>query len=272
MRIRRGPATVTGDADRSARSAQPLDAHGGPGRRGAVGPEARRPPSDRKPDTPSWKGVASCHDVSSASWPALAAVAALVAALARRRRRTSPCASRATRAHARAAHRVTTTTTPVIKDGDPSHSCTGTSAAGALEHGHRRRLARHLVRRGFGDSRRGDPRRDAHVQPSAALLGLLRQRRAGAAAASATPSCTPGDDVLFVADAAPTGSPTPACSTSLRRRRATVAPGAPFTVTVTRTTTTFDAASTPSTARGPAAGATVGGATDATTRRHARSR
>jgi hypothetical protein len=28
---------------------------------------------------------------------------------------------------------VTTTTTPVIKDGDPTHSCTGTSAAGALQ-------------------------------------------------------------------------------------------------------------------------------------------
>jgi len=28
---------------------------------------------------------------------------------------------------------VTTTTTPVIKDGNPAHSCPGTSAAGALE-------------------------------------------------------------------------------------------------------------------------------------------
>jgi hypothetical protein len=42
---------------------------------------------------------------------------------------------------------------------------------------------------------------------------------------------------------------------------ATTAPGRPFTVTVTRTETTYDSSFNPSTARGPAAGVAVGGTT-----------
>ena len=69
MRIRRGPATVTGDADRTRAGARrhwdaTTAAREGAGR---VGPGARRPASDRQAHTPSWKGVAPCSiDPSSA--------------------------------------------------------------------------------------------------------------------------------------------------------------------------------------------------------------
>ena len=42
-------------------------ADGGPGRRGRVGPEARRPAPTARLISPSWKGVASCSIVSPAS-------------------------------------------------------------------------------------------------------------------------------------------------------------------------------------------------------------
>ena len=49
MRFRRGPATVTGDAHRCAYARCHRSAPGGSGRRGRVGPGARRPASDQSP-------------------------------------------------------------------------------------------------------------------------------------------------------------------------------------------------------------------------------
>src|SRR5205823_11066493 len=54
---RRGPATVTGDADRRRAARTPLARHiGRPGRRGTVGPGARRPPPTDRPIRPRGKG------------------------------------------------------------------------------------------------------------------------------------------------------------------------------------------------------------------------
>src|SRR3954465_5878841 len=72
VQLRRGPATVTGDATREAppprgrgpppggarRRSSHWTADGGPGRRGAVGPGARRPAPTARLISPSWKGVA----------------------------------------------------------------------------------------------------------------------------------------------------------------------------------------------------------------------
>ena len=85
MRNRRGPATVTGDAERTRpRGPQPLARHVRAGKAREVGPEARRPPSDRKAEKPSWKGVAlrctsSCPACRPESRCSLAAPGALAA-------------------------------------------------------------------------------------------------------------------------------------------------------------------------------------------------
>ena len=56
VRIRRGPATVTGGAPRRARHGAATGPLSGPGRRGEVGPEARRPPSDHQAERPRGRG------------------------------------------------------------------------------------------------------------------------------------------------------------------------------------------------------------------------
>ncbi len=95
VRIRRGPATVTGEATAGRRSSAAGHWAFGLGRRGTVGPEARRPSSDLQADRPSWKGVAHSMKLSittgmAAGLLALAAAPALAAPAtvdrARRRR------------------------------------------------------------------------------------------------------------------------------------------------------------------------------------------
>ena len=93
----------TRHCDRGSRSQavlepQPLAPQRGPGRRGSVGPGARRPPSDREADTPSRKGVAHLHEAPSSS-PAWRPVSSLLArgAAAALRRRPSPSGSKGRR-------------------------------------------------------------------------------------------------------------------------------------------------------------------------------
>ena len=83
VRIRRGPATVTGDASRGARARSHWDARKAePGRRGGKAREPGNLPETGKPRIPSWKGV-GLNEVSSCRMlPALAGVvASLVLAL-----------------------------------------------------------------------------------------------------------------------------------------------------------------------------------------------
>src|SRR5947209_20108156 len=63
VRIRRGPATVIGDAHRTL----PLDDLESSGKARRVGPSARRPASGRQADTPSRKGVALVHRILTGS-------------------------------------------------------------------------------------------------------------------------------------------------------------------------------------------------------------
>src|SRR5919197_2870698 len=59
VRIRRGPATVTGNATARATRSSHWTAVGRSGRRGSGdGPGARRPAAARQARMPSWKGVA----------------------------------------------------------------------------------------------------------------------------------------------------------------------------------------------------------------------
>ena len=58
MRIRRGPATVTGEAAPHERALEPLEGHRRPGRRGSGRPGSQETCLRPKRHTPSWKGVA----------------------------------------------------------------------------------------------------------------------------------------------------------------------------------------------------------------------
>ena len=121
MRIRRGPATVTGDAHRGVSGAQPPIRVRRSGRRGGVGPGARRPASDHKPTRPSWKGVGSMvlsRRISLALGIAclgifVSASTALAAGPAYRHRQGG-----GSKRNPAPATQVTTTTEPVVKDGN----------------------------------------------------------------------------------------------------------------------------------------------------------
>src|SRR3954449_11275963 len=68
VRIRRGPATVTGDATRTgAHALEPLDRRRRPGKARGGRPGSQETSPDRRLISPSRKGVASCQDVSWAS-------------------------------------------------------------------------------------------------------------------------------------------------------------------------------------------------------------
>src|SRR3954452_23654337 len=61
---------------------RPLGRHERTGKAREVGPGARRPPSDRKAEKPSWKGVAHMHKLFCGLVAGIALLAAAPAALA----------------------------------------------------------------------------------------------------------------------------------------------------------------------------------------------
>jgi Domain of unknown function (DUF4430) len=156
---------------------------------------------------------------------------------------------------------LTTTTTRVIKDGNSSDWCTGTSVAGALEQAT------------AGDwSGTWDPsykysvqtiKSEAHAFGSGNYWGLFVNDTPSSTGICDTELQT-GDEVLF--------APLPESGATVGVLRlkgvpATAAPGSPITVTVTRTATTYDPVTyNPTTSAGPGAGVTVsGGGATATT-------
>jgi hypothetical protein len=156
---------------------------------------------------------------------------------------------------------LTTTTTPVVKDGNASDSCTGTSVAGALEQAT------------AGDwSGTWDPsykysvqaiKSEAHAFGSGSYWGLFVNDKPSSTGICDTELQT-GDEVLF--------APLPESGATVGVLRlkgvpATAAPGSAITVTVTRTATTYDPVTyDPTTSTGPGAGVTVsGGGATATT-------
>ena len=130
VRDRRGPATVTGDAE--AHAARESRSHwvATRDREGAeVGPEARRPPSDHKAEKPSWKGVARC------TIPVRPVGRRRAADRGAERARAPPTSTCGSRAPDTLVPQTTVTTTAglVHKDGDPAHRCSAASAGGALD-------------------------------------------------------------------------------------------------------------------------------------------
>src|SRR3954453_11780340 len=123
VRIRRGPATVTGRAPLRTRAAQPLGPSGV--REGA---ERERPGSqetcpDRQAHTPSWKGVAPLRTTLGL---ALAAVTLMAAA---------PAGAATVNVQIEGAGRQSgpvAVVTPADFKKDGTHTCNGTSAAGAI--------------------------------------------------------------------------------------------------------------------------------------------
>jgi hypothetical protein len=156
---------------------------------------------------------------------------------------------------------LTTTTMPVVKDNNPSHSCTGTSVAGALEQAT------------AGDwSGSWDPSYKYSVQAIKSETHAFGSGNYWGLFVNDTPSSTgicdtelqAGDEVLF--------APLPESGATVGVLRlkgvpATAAPGSAIAVTVTRTATTYDPTTyAPTTTAGPGAGVTVsGGGATATT-------
>src|SRR3954453_7136877 len=114
--------------------AQPRGGRRRPGKARWMGPEARRPCSGRQADKPSRKGVAQMQlrlagllsgGVVFLSAPALAADAPINVHFRAEGSRSTLVAQRT----------VTLADAPIVKDGDPSHSCPGESALGALQAG-----------------------------------------------------------------------------------------------------------------------------------------
>ena len=171
MRIRRGPATVTGEARRTrATRAQPLGRTTRPGKARRVGPGARRPASDRKPDTPSWKGVAHMHRRSSSP--------------GRRARRVVPRACRIAGAR-RAGHRQrarrrrraarsfdATASRPTRRPFSHGRR----ARAPVRRHERRRRRARSPARRAAPRSRPRAPTRGSTPATSARSAAVVRRR------------------------------------------------------------------------------------------------
>src|SRR3954471_7103001 len=133
VRIRRGPATVTGDAARTGASApEPLDRRrrAGKARDGRPGSQETSP--DRKAHIALVeRGGFMLHRLAGLALAVLALLVPASVAAAAPAAVTVRVEGSAQTLLPRTA--ITTTTTPVVKDGDPTHSCTGTSVAGALE-------------------------------------------------------------------------------------------------------------------------------------------
>jgi hypothetical protein len=152
---------------------------------------------------------------------------------------------------------VHTTTTPVVKDGNPAHSCTGTSVAGALEVGTAGNWSGtwsdglgYSVEVILGES---------HTFSSDHYWGEFVNGVPGNGACADELSA--GDEVLFAPE--PTDFSATPDNPMYLQAPATAQRGAPFNVTVTQKVTTFDSSPpyASHTVTQPVQGASVGGAT-----------
>ena len=277
MRIRRGPATVTGEVRRTRppKRAQATGSQREPGRRGGIGPEARRPAPTASPHRPSWKGVGhSCiapTRVARRGSPDDRRGSVLLARARSRSHsprpargtlpppptrprpaRPSRCASRARTATLLPATIVGLHSGTVDKDGVTADSCSGLSAAGALElatHGRWVGTWSKSLKGYFVSAIDGVVASRAPVPSTGPSGSTTRRRRRG----SADLDPSPARRILFFPDCYGKSCPKrPACSGSPRPPART---GPPFSVTVTAYA---DSNGKPS----PAAGATVSGGGD----------
>lgn len=148
---------------------------------------------------------------------------------------------------------LTTTTTPVTKNGG---NCTGTSAAGALDQATAGDWSG-AYDAGYQDYTVETIRGETHTFSSPEYWSLFVNEEPSAGGICHT-ELQAGDRVLF----APVSASAKTIGVlSVSGVPAQVAPGTPFTVTVTRTTTSYDSSYNATTTREPAAGAAIGGAT-----------
>jgi hypothetical protein len=147
---------------------------------------------------------------------------------------------------------VQTTTTPVVKDGNPSDSCTGTSVAGALEVA----TAGNWSGTWFGSGYSVETvLGESHAFGSGHYYGEFVNGVPGQGACA--DELSPGDEVLFAPEPE-SGAPD---NPMYLQAPATAQRGAAFNVTVTEKVTTYDSSFNPSTITQPVQGASVGGAT-----------
>jgi hypothetical protein len=148
---------------------------------------------------------------------------------------------------------VHTTATPVVKDGNNAHSCTGTSVAGALEVATNGNWSGPWFDGlGYGvDVILGE----SHTFGSGHYWGEFVNGVPGSGACA--DELAQGDEVLF----APLSETGPGDSPMYLQAPAIAQKGAAFNVTVTQKVTTYDSSFTPHTVTGPVQGAAVGGAT-----------
>ena len=249
VRIRRGPATVTGDAHRISATGPQR----GPGRRERVEPGSQE----------TFLRPSPFETLAERGW----LMKKIVHRRARRRSLgdcvlAAPAHGRADRSTVRVegddadaacrARTSTTTTAPVGKAGE--HHCAGTSALRRARRARRRATGRAPTSTAFRRSaRRDDQGRDARLRERR-LLGALGQRRATPSLGVCGQRLQEGDELAVRA-----ASATPARRSPRRSLDAacpaTVAPGAPVTVTVDALTT--DATLGHDDHVAPAAGATV---------------
>jgi len=157
---------------------------------------------------------------------------------------------------------VRTTTTPVVKDGNPAHACTGTSAAGALEQSTAGAWSGPWSDSFGGAYTVAAIRGESHAFGSGRYWSIF-VNDVPASFGVCGLELQDGDALLF---APVPESGTPPNPLVLAGVPARATPGQALTVTVTRVVTTFDPVTyVPSTVREPVAGATVAGAASATT-------
>jgi hypothetical protein len=147
---------------------------------------------------------------------------------------------------------VTTTTTPVVKDGNPSDSCSGTSVAGALEVATNGAWSGSWYGSGYSvETILGE----SHAFGSGHYYGEFVNGVPGNGACA--DELAPGDEVLFAPEPESGAQDNP----MYLQVPATAQRGTPFNVTVTEKVTTYDSSFNPSTVSKPVQGASVGGAT-----------
>ena len=217
MRIRRGPATVTGDACR-------LSHWGKPGKARPVCPEVRRPPSDHKHLSPRGKGSAPHASTSGPASPVFSS-----------RSRAGAAASADVTVRAEGfggtivpETSVAATGAAVTKDG---RQCAGNSAAGSPRPRRRGRLGRHRLRRGLRRQRRPHHARwtcRSRRRPTGTSTSTTCSQPIGMRAT--TPVTAAGDEILFYAACASastacfTGSPLDVAAPAIVHGRACRSP------------------------------------------------